>query len=490
MAASETEILQGWEAIAEFLGCDVRTAKRWETNRGLPVRRRLRTPGARRADVYALKTELEGWTASAQSTENWAPPSPAPDASQTAPDPGATLTEAPTEAPTAAPVDAARPHRGRTAAAWIAAIAVCLTVVAVLWAREHEPGWTAKRATAELRMIESSHRLAAASSAGPDVQELYLHGSYLLEQRTPETLAQAKRDFEQAIAANADYAPGYAGLARVYDLVREYGTVPSAEAYPKAKQAAQRAIALDPRLADAHAALGYEEFFWEWKAQAAENEFRQAIALDPNSGVAHHWYGSMLMHEGRLDEAMRELQRAQVLEPASAAVLATRAYAMGLSGRIDEARGMVEDVVRRAPDSAPVHFILAQLALEEPRDLRRYLDELRLDAQLRHSDQERAVVDRADAAFRRAGERAMWQAVLDEERRLHPHGEPTYTRARAEAMLEQKDAAFADLRSLSASHDDGLIGLEIDAALRGLHDDPRFDEIAQSVGLPPLQSKD
>ena len=254
------------------------------------------------------------------------------------------------------------------------------------------------------------------------MQELYLHGSYLFEQRTPETLAQAKNDFEQAIAANESYAPAYAGLAKTYDLLREYATMPSAQAYPLAKTAALRAIALDPKLPDAHAALGYEEFFWEWNAPEAEREFQRAIALDANSAIAHHWYGSMLMHQARFGEAIRELNRAQVLEPASAGVLGTRALAIGLGGKRGQAVDMVQDILTRVPNAPSLHYILALLCLQEPRDIPRYLDEMRRYARLRHSDEEMQLIEAAEPVYQREGEQAMWRAMLATEQRLHPDG--------------------------------------------------------------------
>jgi tetratricopeptide (TPR) repeat protein len=306
----------------------------------------------------------------------------------------------------------------------------------------------------------------------------------MFEQRTPETLMQARNDFERAVKADPNYAPAYAGLAKTYDLLREYATMPSEQAYPLARAAALRAIALDPKLPDAHAALGYEEFFWEWDATVAEREFRQALALDANSGIAHHWYGAMLTHQARFAEAMHELDRAQVLEPASAGVLGTRAYAIGLSGRRGEAVDMLQDVLARVPDSAPLHFILAQLCLQEPRDIPRYLDAMRRFAALRHDEEEARLIGAAEPAYRRGGEPAMWRAMLAAEQQMHPDGRPTYRRAQIEAAVGMKDEAMRDLEELAKEHDAQMIGIEIDAVLRVLHDDPRFEMLVRQVGLP------
>ena len=456
-----TDILNGWNAIAEFLSCDVRTAKRWETERGLPVHRTRRTPGEGRANVYALRDELEEWLTAAKSD---AEGHPVASAAETKPTPWSRR--------------------------WVilsVVVAVCLVATTLMmWARGRR---VAKIESERRTNAPLSHSVVAASSGGANVQELYLHGSYLFEQRTPEGLAQAKTDFEEAIAANQNYAPAYAGLAKTYDLLREYSTMPSAQAYPLAKTAALRAIALDPRLPDAHAALGYEEFFWEWNSAEAERQFQRAIALDANSAIAHHWYGSMLMHQARFGEAIRELNRAQVLEPASAGVLGTRALAIGLSGRRAEATDMVQDILTHVPDSAPLHFILAMLCLQQPRDIPRYLDEMRRFATLRHSNEQIQLINAAEPAYRQHGEQAMWRAMLDVEQRLHGTEHPAYLTAQMEATLGMKEAALRDLAKLEKDHDADLIGLDIDPMMGSLRDDPRFEQVVAQVGLPQRTSQ-
>ena len=451
-----TDILHGWNTIAEFLSCDVRTAKRWETERGLPVHRTRRTPGEGRANVYGVRSELEMWMAAAKSDAE--------------------------EPPIGQDIETTQKPWSRRWVVVSALVAVCVAATTLMmWAR----GRRAAKAESERRTAAPlSHSVVAAGSGGANVQELYLHGSYLFEQRTPEGLAQAKTDFEQAIAANHNYAPAYAGLAKTYDLLREYSTMPSEQAYPLAKAAALHAMALDPRLPDAHAALGYEEFFWEWNSAEAERQFQRAIALDPNSAIAHHWYGSMLMHQARFGEAIRELNRAQVLEPASAGVLGTRALAIGLSGRRAEAADMVQDILTHVPNSAPLHFILAMLCLQQPRDIPRYLDEMRRFANLRHSNEQIQLINAAEPAYREHGEQAMWRAMLQMEQGLHGTEHPAYLTAQIEAALNMKEAALRDLETLERDHNADMIGLDIDPMLAPLREEPRFQELVAKVGLP------
>jgi tetratricopeptide (TPR) repeat protein len=318
------------------------------------------------------------------------------------------------------------------------------------------------------------------------VDDLYLRGVYLYEQRTPETLSRSLDDFTSAIAKDPNYAPAYAGLANTYNLLREYSVMPDAEAYPKAREAAEHAVALDPKLPDAHAALGFIDFFWSWDTVSAEREFRTALALDPSSAVAHHWYGSMLTHEGRYPEAIEQLDLAQRLQPTSAAVLSTKALALGLSGHRSEAVDMLQDVINETPGVSSPHEILAILSKVEPREPARFLDETRRVAELRHSDEMLQLVAAAEPAYRAGGEEAMWSSILTTEEKLHPGASNrTYTMIEAEAALGRNDAAFADLAQLEQRRDPTLIGIVLDPTLSSLRRDRRFGELVASMGLPP-----
>jgi len=221
------EVLQGWNAIAEFLACDVRTAKRWETQRKLPVRRMRRTPGEGRMNVYAYVRELKAWQASANSFEESVPPAPVETAVET--ESSAEVRHAPRW-----PVFA-------LAAAGLLCLLAVTTIEVRARGRHGEA--SARAVTAETGGDGASHVLMA-SRPGGRAQELYLHGAYLFEQRTPEMLMQAKADFEQAVAVNPRYAPAYAGLAKDYDLLREYAPMPSEKAFPLAKAAALRILDL------------------------------------------------------------------------------------------------------------------------------------------------------------------------------------------------------------------------------------------------------
>jgi tetratricopeptide (TPR) repeat protein len=510
------DILNGWKEIGLYVGRDTRTVERWEKQRGLPVRR---VPGAGRATVYALTTELDEWLENskpeaADLAENGrAVDLPSGQGILTHAQPAAAREIAELAATQVLSIPAAvsrpklvvirssstserRPASADRPLAWLASgrrpliaritIAVAVGVLCVLVSpvvRSHanptvRPSKYSSDSGERLSMVSYGSRISG-------VNELYLQGIYAYEQRSPESLQRALDDFSNVIAKDPNYAPAYAALSITYNLVREYSVMPEAEAYPKARAAAEHAIALDPKLSDAHASLGFIDFFWSWDTVSAEREFQTALALDPSSILAHHWYGSMLTHEGKYEAAIEQLDLAQRLEPTSAAILSTRALALGLSGHRGEAVDMLQDLISETPGATSPHAILSTLSRVEPQDPARFLFELHRTAELRHSDEMLQVATAGETALRSGGETAMWAAILGTEEQLHPGtSNGTFLMAEAETVLGHYDAAFADLGQMARRHDPTTMGIILDPTLSPLRRDRRFGQLIASMGLP------
>lgn len=145
----------------------------------------------------------------------------------------------------------------------------------------------------------------------------YLRGRWFWNRRTSEDLKKAITYFEKAIEEESDYALAYVGLADCYNLISVYGNVPTKESFPRAKEAALKAIALDETLGEAHNSLAYGTYQYYWDFAEAAREFKRAIDLNPNYATAHFWYGEFLMTQGRFDEAFSELNIALELDPVS-----------------------------------------------------------------------------------------------------------------------------------------------------------------------------
>jgi serine/threonine-protein kinase len=153
----------------------------------------------------------------------------------------------------------------------------------------------------------------------PRAYEAYLQGRFEWNLRTTQNLKQAISYFQKAIEYDANYAPSYAGLADCYALLGSapYTAMPPREAFPKAKVNAQRALELDPNLAEAHVSLGYTALVYDWNYPESESEFRKALALRPDYAPAHQYIAYYFLAMGEVDQAIAEQQRAASIEPKS-----------------------------------------------------------------------------------------------------------------------------------------------------------------------------
>ena len=165
----------------------------------------------------------------------------------------------------------------------------------------------------------------------------YLRGRYQWNKRTRHGFLRAIEHFQEAIDRDPSYALAYAGLADAYNVLGYYDYLPPREAYPKAKDAATRALALDESLAPAHASLGYTRLFFDWDWPGAEAAFVRAIALDPGYASAHQWYAWYLLVVGRMEEMIGAMRTALQLDPLSLIINAHMGYALFWARRYDEA---------------------------------------------------------------------------------------------------------------------------------------------------------
>ena len=210
---------------------------------------------------------------------------------------------------------------------------------------------------------ELSLRLLArrAADRGPNsyaAYDGYLHGLYFLSRRSKKSLEQALQSFAAATMSDPHYARAYAGLAVTYNLLGSYSWASPDYAHGFAKAAAAQALAADPTLGEAHAALGYTMWFYEWNPAAAEEELRRAIQLNPDSTDAHHWYSQVLMTSGRFAEAEREMHSALELDPRSLILRTNLGWLHYFERHYPLAIEEMQDVVREDPDFVTAHYKL------------------------------------------------------------------------------------------------------------------------------------
>jgi TolB-like protein/DNA-binding winged helix-turn-helix (wHTH) protein/Flp pilus assembly protein TadD len=203
-------------------------------------------------------------------------------------------------------------------------------------------------------------------AVNPEAYEAYLKGRYFLNKRTGDGLRTAIEYFKRAIESDSTYAEAYSGLADSYALSGDwkYGVLSPQDAFPKAKAAATKALALDESLGEAHASLAYALDLYGWDWEAAETEYKRAIKLNFGYATAHQWYSWHLLMMGRNSEAIAELREAESLDPLSLIISADAADALSVAHRFDEAEQQARKTLQLDPNFAVGHYELGQ-ALEQ-----------------------------------------------------------------------------------------------------------------------------
>lgn len=194
----------------------------------------------------------------------------------------------------------------------------------------------------------------------PEAYQLYLKGKFYWNKRTGESLKQAVDYYNQAIEKDPNYALAYSGLAETYVLFSSYDVAPADDSMPQAKGAAQRALAIDEQLAEAHTALGFYLANYEWDRDGSEREYRRAIELKPNYATGHHWLGADLMNIKRVEESLAEMKRAEELDPLSPIIGTNVADMLVTARRYDEAIAQYKRVLVRDPSFAYAHVALSR----------------------------------------------------------------------------------------------------------------------------------
>ena len=178
----------------------------------------------------------------------------------------------------------------------------------------------------------------------------YQRGRYLWNLRTPDSLERATGFFQQAIDQDPNYALAQVGLADTYVLMNLYSGTQGRGTFVRAKEAVQRALVLDANLAEAHATAAYLMFNYDWDWQAAELEFRRAIALNPNYATSHQWYSEFLFYMARFPESVDEIRRAGELDPQSVVISLQQASPYLYNRQYEVAIEKIHEALRLDPD--------------------------------------------------------------------------------------------------------------------------------------------
>jgi TolB-like protein/Tfp pilus assembly protein PilF len=328
------------------------------------------------------------------------------------------------------------------------------------------------------KRIDSAHQ----ASLSPNVYEaydLYLKGRYFWNKRTVQGFQQAIEYFQQAIAKDPNSARAYAGLADSYALMSSFTLAPQNEFMPKARTAAQRAVELDDKLAEAHTSLALvtENYDWDW--QNAEEEFRRAIQLNSNYATAHHWYAEFLAYQGRFDEAFKESERARQLDPLSLIIATDHGAILYFSRQYDRAIEQFRAVLDMEPNFPRAHllvFAYVQKGL--------FADALADIEKWRRVDDAPGSWAIEAYVFGRSGRRVEALRALEklQQSNRRQQMDPAAI-ALAYVGIDNKDEAFAWLQKAYSEHSNAITTLKVDPIYDPLRSDPRFQELLRRVGV-------
>lgn len=324
----------------------------------------------------------------------------------------------------------------------------------------------------EVHLGPAQGSLADRPTTNPEAYDLYLQGRYAWNQRTGQSLLQAAHYFEQAIARDSQFAQAHAGIAESYVLLPFYAAVRPLDEWPKAKAAALRALALDSTSAEARTALAYGTFLYEGHFTEAERGFRRAIADDPRHATAYQWFADMLGGQGRMDDRLAQLKRAQELDPLSRIFGHEIAQTLFVLGRIDEAIAELEQTLALDPTFAQAIRTLGLLYERKGRRdeaiqlLRRSLD---------LSGRRPIDVGQLARIYGLSGQRDSSLKLLRElEDRAKEQYIPGFALALAQIGLGNTDEAFALLNRGLDQREPSLIENWVDPSFEPLRSDPRW----------------
>ena len=321
------------------------------------------------------------------------------------------------------------------------------------------------------------------SSRASEAYVLYLKGLYFCNKRTVLGLQQAIRYFQQAIDKDPADAKAYAGLAQAYALMGGYNVMPPTESMPKARAAALRALKLDERLPEAHAALAVIAQNYDWDWATANMEYRRAIQLNPNYATGHHWYAECLALQGRFDQAFPEIESARQLDPLSLSIGADYGAILYFSRQYDRAIEQFRAVLEMEPN-----FPRARMVVWTYVQKGQFADALTA-AEAWHTSDDSAWGWAVTAyAAGRSGDKARAKLALEQLRRIEGHsGFDSLSLAIAYIGLGDNDNALTWLEKAYREHSGSLSALKVDPTYDPLRGDPRFQQLLRRIGLdnPP-----
>lgn len=330
----------------------------------------------------------------------------------------------------------------------------------------------------QIRLTQQERaRLTGTHAVNPEAYDNYLKGRFYWNKRGPEA-ARSLFYFQQAVAADPNYAPGYAGLADYYwaadDLRPE-------ERIPKAREYAIKALQIDDTLAEAHTAFAVVKFYGDWDWPAAEHEFNRALQLNPNQADARRMYSVYLSALGRSSDALGEIRQAQELDPLSVSIQRTAGSTFYFARQYDRALEQCRTALVLDSNSAATHDCLGAAYLGKGMHREALIE---YEAAVRLSGNAPGLMTGLGRAYALAGKQAQAHKVVAQLQALsRERYVPAFFTAVVYAALGERDHAFLSLENAYAEHSGALIWIKSEPAFDSLRDDQRFQDLLRRLHL-------
>jgi TolB-like protein len=331
-------------------------------------------------------------------------------------------------------------------------------------------------ASLELTLLGKDTTAANASTQNVEAHNAYLQGHFYFARRNVEDYRKAISFFDQAIRLDPDYALAYAERAEAWTWIGDLNAEHKKEAWAAAKGDAEKAVEVDPNLAEAHAALGWVRFFSEWKFAEGLAELNRARELAPANATANDLLARVLIYVNQLVEAEKLARQAIELDPLAYLARANLARILLAEGKLHEADAEARKSVELQPTAAASHRWQVVVAILRG-DAETALREAQLEPNEGYHRFELAL------AYYARGDRAAADAALA-EMVANDRDLLAYQIAEVYAWRGETDKAFEWLQISFDNHDTGTLTLLVDPLLRGLRDDPRYKNLVAKLGLP------
>ena len=342
-------------------------------------------------------------------------------------------------------------------------------------ARDVSTKLQSKLSGADVAKVEKNY------TANPEAYQLYLKGKFSWNKRTGASLKQAAEFYNQAIEKDPNYALAYSGLAETYVLFSSYDVATATDSMPQAKAAAQRALAIDDSLAEAHTALGFYLSNFEWDRAGSEKEYRRAIELKPNYSTAHHWFGADLSNIKRFDESLVELRSAEELDPLSPIIGTNHADMLVFARRYEEGIAQYKRVLTRNPNFEYAHVALSR-AYGSHGSYAEAIAEARTALELNVGSSTKGYLG---LWLAKSGKRDEATKLLRELEQESTRGYvQNYTLALIHLGLGNKQQALNYLEKHMLSRAETANTYAVTPELDDLRSEPRFKEMLKQMNLP------